>query len=121
MDATGQNFSRQPGRAAHEKHLRSGYYGRGLSNQLSALCLPGDFSQMVTARLTPEVLAKVETSGFPYTDAIALPEGSFEVRFVVNQDQIPRPLGMTNQKGTRNARPSASLRAGSKARLFHRK
>ncbi len=54
--------------------------------------LTGDFAQTVTAHLKPDVLSKVESAGFSYTDAIALPTGSFQVRFVV-RDAVSGEIG----------------------------
>jgi hypothetical protein len=60
---------------------------------IDAHCKPaGDFAQQMTAHLKPEVLGKVETNGFSYTDAIALPTGSFQVRFVI-RDAISGKVG----------------------------
>lgn len=54
--------------------------------------LAGDYAQQMTAHLKPEPLGKIETTGLSYEDAVALPAGSFQVRFVI-RDAISGKVG----------------------------
>ena len=52
----------------------------------------GDYAQEMAARLKPELLGKIECNGLTFEDAIALPIGSFQVRFVI-RDAISGKVG----------------------------
>jgi len=52
----------------------------------------GDYAQEMTAHLKPESLGKIESNGLTFENAIALPVGSFQVRFVI-RDAISGKVG----------------------------